>query len=85
MHKVFYVLILFIILQSHSLSYSADSIPPLPCDYYGTEESPGTLNKYSRIVAKDPNGVTIGEFTLTENAKSRKIVLGHYRFLRSGF
>jgi len=48
---------------------SADSIPPYPCDYYGTEESSDTLNIGSIITAKDPDGVTIGQFIIREDGK----------------
>ena len=47
----------------------ADSIPPYPCDYYGIEESSDTLNIGSIITAKDPDGITIGQFTVTEDGK----------------
>jgi len=47
--------------------------PPLPCDFYGVEESAGALIAGQVITAQDPQGVAIGQFTVTDN--------GQYGFL----
>ncbi len=58
------------ILLSQSISPClADTIPPYPCDYYGREESSNSLKAGSVITAKDPEGVTIGRFTIVENGR----------------
>ena len=71
--RSFFLLSLIIVinlsLTSNAICDSADNIPQLPCDYYGVEETPGTLYYNNQIVAKDPDGITIGEFTLSENGK----------------
>jgi len=52
-----------------SQAESSHVIPPRPCDFYGTEQSPNTIRTGSVITAKDPNGVIIGQFTVTDNGR----------------
>ncbi|MCQ9206107.1 MAG: hypothetical protein NG737_07345, partial [Omnitrophica bacterium] len=70
---LFLVTFLFTSLLSQSYADSSQNIPPRPCDFYGIEESPQTLKVGSIIVAKDPQGVVVGQFTITDNT--------HYGFL----
>ena len=44
-------------------------IPPRPCDFYGTEQSPSTIRAGSVITAKDANGIIIGQFNVTSNGR----------------
>lgn len=48
---------------------SPRTIPPRPCDFYGIEQSAGTIRTGSIITAKDPNGIVIGQFTITNNGR----------------
>lgn len=62
------IIALAAIVLSASLSYS-DTIPLYPCDYYGAEESSDILKPGSVITAEDPDGITIGSFTVVNNGK----------------
>ncbi|MGD0336363.1 MAG: hypothetical protein ABSB18_04610 [Candidatus Omnitrophota bacterium] len=74
---LFFCLIIILSVISFLIKESqADSprtIPPRPCDFYGTEQSPNTIRTGSVITVKDPNGIVIGQFTVTTN--------GQYGFL----
>lgn len=48
---------------------AARTILARPCDFYGTEQSPNTIKTGSVITAKDPNGIIIGQFTVTSNGR----------------
>jgi len=55
---------------------SADSprtIPPYPCDFYGTEQAPNTIRTGNVVTAKTSTGAIIGQFTVTST--------GQYGFL----
>ena len=70
---VFFCLFCALSLAKTSQADSPRTIPPRPCDFYGIEQSAGTIRTGSIITAQDPNGIIIGQFTIT-NA-------GRYGFL----
>ena len=73
MRRTLVIVVFFCIFLSQPLSYSADNIPLHPCDFYGSEESPGTLIAGLSVTAVDPDGIVIGSILITTN--------GQYGFL----
>lgn len=59
----------FFFIQAILNAQSFSSQPSLPCDFYGGEETPGSLTVGKIITARDPEGVMIGQVNVTESGR----------------
>jgi|GEM_PF-818121 len=63
------LLVIFISFPASLKAQSSQSYPLLPCDFYGGEELPGALTPGKIIIARDSDGVLIGQANVTESGR----------------
>jgi len=61
--------LIFFFLQVSLKAQSSQNQPPLPCDFYGGEETPGSLTPGKIIIARDSDGVIIGQTNVTQSGR----------------